>query len=463
MKVFVFCGPTLAPDEGAAELDAVFLPPAAQGDVYRATLERPWGIGIVDGYFERLPAIWHKEVLWALSRGIHVFGAASMGALRAAELAPFGMVGVGAVFEAFRDGELEDDDEVAVLHGPAESGYRSLTDAMVDVRATLAAAREAGVVSEPARARLEALAKGLFYGRRTYSRLVELAAEEGLPASELAALERWLPENRVQRKREDALEMLRVMRRRMAETPGPFEPRFTFQHTEVWEELRRQSRRRPLGPGGGGETYRTESALDELRLDPDAYRLERERAVSRALALELADARQGDLGPETRRDALASFWQARRLEEPERRAAWLAERGLSERKLGRLLGDEARIRPIRRMAEAQVERSLEERLLLADRFSALESRALVKHRCLVARGLSRPSLADAGLDEGELWRWWFEERLGRAVPEDLGAYARELDLRNESALRRLVLRELLYERLSASKKPGKPSQLGAKA
>ena len=79
-------------------------PPAAQGDVYRAALSRPVAIGLVDGYFERVPAVWHKEILWALSQGIHVFGSASMGALRAAELAPFGMVGVGAIFEAYRDG-----------------------------------------------------------------------------------------------------------------------------------------------------------------------------------------------------------------------------------------------------------------------------------------------------------------------------------------------------------------------
>ena len=47
-----------------------------------------------------------------------------MGALRAAELHVFGMVGVGRVFELFRDGLLEDDDEVAVAHGPADSGYQ---------------------------------------------------------------------------------------------------------------------------------------------------------------------------------------------------------------------------------------------------------------------------------------------------------------------------------------------------
>jgi hypothetical protein len=254
----------------------------------------------------------------------------------------------------------------------------------------------------------------------------------------------------------------------MAEDPGPFEAEFTFQHTEVWEELRRQARRRPLGPEGGVETYRTESALDELRLDPDAYLLERASAVSRALALELADAGQASLGPEARRGALESFWRKRRLEEPERREAWLAERGLSERKLGRLLSDETRIRPVLRLAEAQVARSIEDRLLLADRFAALEDRALAKHRALATRGLSNPGLAEAGLDEAELWRWWFGERLGRPVPEDLEAYARSLDLPDGAALRRLVLRELLYGRLApppsaATKKSGKSGVPGETA
>ena len=42
-----------------------------------------------------------------------------MGALRAAELHPYGIEGVGAhYFEAYRGGEYEDDDEVAVSHAP---------------------------------------------------------------------------------------------------------------------------------------------------------------------------------------------------------------------------------------------------------------------------------------------------------------------------------------------------------
>ena len=87
MSVFVFTGPTLSPEKACAELDAIYLPPVSQGDVYRAALKRPRAIGIIDGYFECVPAVWHKEILWAMTEGIHVYGSASMGALRAVELA----------------------------------------------------------------------------------------------------------------------------------------------------------------------------------------------------------------------------------------------------------------------------------------------------------------------------------------------------------------------------------------
>jgi len=106
VSVYVFTGPTISAAEAGSELQAVYLPPAAEGDVYRATLKRPQAIGIIDGYFQSIPTVRHKEILWAMSRGIHVFGSASIGALRAAELAAFGMEGVGTIFEFYRDGML---------------------------------------------------------------------------------------------------------------------------------------------------------------------------------------------------------------------------------------------------------------------------------------------------------------------------------------------------------------------
>src|SRR5262245_60226636 len=116
MLPIVFLGPTLSREEAERELPALYLPPAEQGDVYRAAVEKPPAILIIDGRFDQVPAVAHKEILWAMSEGIHVFGVSSMGALRAAELHPFGMEGVGAVFEAYRDGALVADDEVAVAH-----------------------------------------------------------------------------------------------------------------------------------------------------------------------------------------------------------------------------------------------------------------------------------------------------------------------------------------------------------
>ena len=146
MTAIIFAGPSLPPKlRPAADPSLEWRPPVRQGELYRAALARPAIIGVVDGYFEVVPTVWHKEILWAMAEGIHVYGAASLGALRAAELDSFGMKGIGRVYEAFRDGLIEDDDEVAVLHGPEELGYPPVTEAMVNIRATLAAAARAGL------------------------------------------------------------------------------------------------------------------------------------------------------------------------------------------------------------------------------------------------------------------------------------------------------------------------------
>ena len=217
MSVYVFTGPTLSPEEARAEIDAIYLPPVSQGDVYRVSLKSPRAIGIIDGYFECVPAVWHKEILWAMTQGIHVYGSGSMGALRAVELAAFGMEGVGAIFEAYRDGTLEDDDEVAVAHGPAETRYRPLSVAMVNIRFTLSSAVKARVISSATRAKLERIGKDLFYPDRTYPRILEVAAKAEVPEAELRAFREWLPRGEVNQKRTDALAMLRSMRQRLAD------------------------------------------------------------------------------------------------------------------------------------------------------------------------------------------------------------------------------------------------------
>jgi hypothetical protein len=171
--IHVFVGPSLpAADVSAALPGAVVRPPAAQGDVLRALHERPGAIAIVDGYFELVPAVWHKEIMVALSTGVPVLGAASMGALRAAELHHFGMIGHGRIFEWYRDGVLHDDDEVAVVHGPAEEGFRPLSQALVDLRDVYERASRAGVIDDDTRAALVAAAQALPYQERHHRRVV---------------------------------------------------------------------------------------------------------------------------------------------------------------------------------------------------------------------------------------------------------------------------------------------------
>src|SRR5690349_12805349 len=113
MRAVVFVGPSLPPRLRPTEALWEWRPPVRQGELYRAALERPEAIGVIDGYFEVVPTVWHKEILWAMAQGIHVFGAGSIGALRAAELDAFGMRGIGQIYEMYRDGVLEDDEEVA--------------------------------------------------------------------------------------------------------------------------------------------------------------------------------------------------------------------------------------------------------------------------------------------------------------------------------------------------------------
>ncbi|HEY0195542.1 MAG TPA: TfuA domain-containing protein, partial [Kofleriaceae bacterium] len=164
------------------------------------------------GYFERMAAVWHKELLRALERGIEVWGASSMGALRAAELAPFGMRGVGSIYRAFARGTLTADDEVAVAHLPAEYGYRATSDALVNLRDGLA---RAPMLTARTRAALVELARRRFYRTRSWAQLIADAREAGLPRRQLDGLAAW---PKPDRKAADARLLLRRLR---ATPPSP--------------------------------------------------------------------------------------------------------------------------------------------------------------------------------------------------------------------------------------------------
>lgn len=240
MIAVIFAGPSLPPSAAPLIAGLDWRPPVRQGDLYLAALSGPAIIGVIDGYFERVPTVWHKEILWAMSQGIHVYGSASIGALRAAELADFGMKGIGHVYRQYRTGELTDDDDVAVLHGPAELNYVQVTEAMVNVHATIDRALRLGVVDPTIAAALVPIAKSLFYKDRTYEAILKAATEQGLAPGELRRFASWLPNGQVDQKRMDAVEMLQAIAAHLATGVRPLEVSYEFAHTFAWEEARRR-------------------------------------------------------------------------------------------------------------------------------------------------------------------------------------------------------------------------------
>jgi hypothetical protein len=452
VTIYVFTGPTLSADEARTELDAIYLPPVSQGDVYRVTLARPQAIGIIDGYFERVPAVWHKEILWALSQGIHVYGSASMGALRAAELAAFGMEGVGRIFEAYRAGVLEDDDEVAVAHGAAETGYQAQSEAMVNIRFTLAAAAADGVISEATRDALQMIAKDLFYPERVYPSVLRLGAEHGLPQQELAALRAWLPSGRINQKRDDALAMLHAMRERLAVDDGPKQVRFTFEHTVYWEHATNQAGATVRNAAGEAETLLLDALLDELRLDSDAYHRIYQGAMLRHLALAEAQRQGFAPGLEAVQASADAFRLARRLIEAEAVEGWLAENQLTEGQFGELLREQVLLGWVGDLVGTQVARRIPDHLRVLGDYGRHWQRAQDKQRILEARGLQNPGLADAGLTAPVLLEWHFH-RLGQPVPPDIPHYAATAGFIDEHAFQRALLREYLYLQATGGQEP----------
>jgi len=414
MSAYVFLGPTVALEDARSVCDAVYLPPVRQGDVRRvAAFCEPSAIAVIDGYFEHVPSVWHKEILWALSEGIPVFGAASMGALRAAELAPFGMVGVGRIYTAYRDGVLppyteepfEDDDEVAVVHGPADSGYVS-TEAMVNIRCTLATAAEQGVIGAGTRDGLVRIAKGLFYKERTYANLFNRAAGEHNRVGELDALRAWLPAGRIDQKRADALALLAHLRD--AEMAAP-DVRFRFEHTTMWDQV--------LGDAGADASGSL--ILTELRLAGDRYLEARAQALEYLIGAVAMD----QPAPAVAIPSDDPQTAARRIREQARRRTSRVQAEL--------------------LAEPLVDAVILDRMRADGAFAGLLARATAKKNRLAALGLDRPELGDADVAPEDLLAW-FTARTGQSCGTDVTVCARRLGFETTMAFYRALVGEYLY-------------------
>jgi len=166
-------------------------------------------IGLIDGVFFQECAVAHREILYALERGVKVIGASSMGALRASELDRYGMEGVGTIYEQYKSGVLISDDEVALLFDP--EALNPLSEPLVNIRYNLDVAEKQGILSTDANAKLLEVAKALYYPERVYDQI--LAAAAGMVEhAELARFKKFLVDEKRDLKREDAIEALKRLK-----------------------------------------------------------------------------------------------------------------------------------------------------------------------------------------------------------------------------------------------------------
>jgi hypothetical protein len=337
--LLVFLGPSLPAAEAGRLAPCRVLPPARAGDVLAALPARPLAIALVDGLFDTTPSVWHHELLAALDAGVAVFGGASMGALRAAELERHGVVGVGAIFRAYRDGALDDDAEVALLHGAAGHGFRPLTVPLVAVRAAADAARADGLVRpREGRALVEAAA-AIHYTDRTWPRVLAAAQIPERARERLRAFLPGAPDPKADDARECIAAAAEYVRARRAGAPAPPGPALP-----VPSHVRRARLQRAASILPDGREIPSGEVLRALSRRPDAGALAAEglrRLVAAGLARSLGLAASADEA-----EAALAAWLARAGVPVRKRDAFLAACGLdagAARRLGEELALEARL------------------------------------------------------------------------------------------------------------------------
>ncbi|WP_437945035.1 hypothetical protein WME98_29190 [Sorangium sp. So ce296] len=257
-----------------------------------------------------------------------------------------------------------------------------------------------------------------------------------------------MPEGQVDRKRADALAMLRAIEARLAAGLAPKQVRYHFEATIFWDSLRQAAAPvdEPRDEGGEG-SWMQSALLDEARLHPVAYALARKGALTRLLSQALSDEHAPrPLGEEVDA-AILSFRRARGLWDAGAMEGWLRENGLRAEEFARLMESEAQVAAVQRWAAPHISAHLVDQLRLDDLYAGLWARARDKQRLLEEAGLADPDLSAAPLSREALLSWYLERRGEGAAPRDLAEAARGAGFRDEPMFLRALLREYHYVRL----------------
>lgn len=175
------------------------LPPVRRGDIDKLLVESatPGAIVVCDGVFGGEPAVSHAELCRALDAGWRVWGVSSIGAIRAFELRSEGMLGSGYVYSQFLRFADFPDDEMCLLHSPAEP-YFPISEPLVNLRYALEKKKAELGISDVAEARLLSTLRELWFGDRTTATIREvMLGSAGIVEGSADALLDWMKLHRV--------------------------------------------------------------------------------------------------------------------------------------------------------------------------------------------------------------------------------------------------------------------------
>jgi hypothetical protein len=213
-KPIVYLGPTLNREEASKILDADYRDPAKKGDFLRLSLtsdEKKY-VGFIDGVFlHDYPPSPIEVYHLATRKNIELIGASSLGALRAVELEKFGMKGIGKIFQLFKNGILNADDEVAVTFVRDKNILQS--EALIDIRFNLFLAYKKGIITKQTKKRSVKIAKNIYFPFRNYDDIIKLTQEQ-FPSihAELENFRDYILKNRDSLKARDAIKLLKYLK-----------------------------------------------------------------------------------------------------------------------------------------------------------------------------------------------------------------------------------------------------------
>jgi hypothetical protein len=213
-KPIVYLGPTLNRDEASKILEADYRDPAKKGDFLRLshTSDEKKYVGFIDGVFlHDYPPSPIEVYHLATRKNIELIGASSLGALRAVELEKFGMKGIGKIFQLFKNGVLDADDEVAVTFVRDKNILQS--EALIDIRFNLFLAYKKGIITKQTKKRFVRIAKNIYFPFRNYDDIIRLTQEQ-FPSinDELENFRDYILKNRDSLKARDARKLLKYLK-----------------------------------------------------------------------------------------------------------------------------------------------------------------------------------------------------------------------------------------------------------